>query len=423
LKSRFVGLILFSGIFLLLIGIALLLWNDHVELNKVKSGEHALFKSGDIRSISKLSVEPLGQALENLTSFVGRQSNSLILAKEYLQRRPMDPKGWIWASGFAQRQGNQQESLEYLKVAHGLSKRNAFILNEVLNRYLELGEIESAIDVSHDLSKANPSGFRRWFSVMSRVTSKDDYSNLVDRMIPKELPNHSKLDPDYYFSSALRVARLQRNDELADLLWNVMPYDYKKGSKEGFVYLQSVISRQNADKFISIWQDLSEEQVKVGEVVNHNFERNIPSVSPCFDSKKIPGVAWGRDETSYDGDHSLKVSFNGEENIEFSHARCVIAVESGRRYSLDGFWKGNDISTLSGVYLDIYSPGIKGFYARTDAKIGRWPWQKFSIEFNVPRGVELVIVRIRRKKTELLDSKVAGDMWIDSLNLRHISVI
>ena len=95
----------------------------------------------------------------------------------------------------------------------------------------------------------------------------------------------------------------------------------------------------------------------------------------------------------------MTVIFSGEENLHYYHASCIFIVEPDKQYVIQGSWKGEFLTTLSGPYVFIYSPSVKGAYGRTESMTGSWPWSDFEIKFDTKAGAEVMMVRLRRDKT------------------------
>src|SRR5690606_16270953 len=118
------------------------------------------------------------------------------------------------------------------------------------------------------------------------------------------------------------------------------------------------------------------------------------------------------DTTAHGGRKSLAVVFDGSENLNYYHARQPVVVEPNARYRLEGAWQGRDITTRSGIFIDIRTLDAEdNTYARNDARYGSWDWQPLNIEFETPADASLAELRIRRAPTEALDSKIAGQAW------------
>ena len=73
------------------------------------------------------------------------------------------------------------------------------------------------------------------------------------------------------------------------------------------------------------------------------------------------------------------------------------------------------------MFIDIAFPGSKKSIVRSDALIGSWPWTNFELDFKVPAEAVFAVIRVRRNRTNLLDSKISGSVWFSGLTLDEIT--
>ena len=55
--------------------------------------------------------------------------------------------------------------------------------------------------------------------------------------------------------------------------------------------------------------------------------------------------------------------------------------------------------------------------------IGTWHWVDFQVVLDVAEDAHFAKIRIRRAKTELLDSKISGRVWFESIKLEAIGEV
>ena len=269
--------------------------------------------------------------------------------------------------------------------------------------------------VAHSLVQANPKEFRKIFYLLTRLNS--NYAEVVSSVIPSNVPSHHDYPKDLYYKWALNDALRAKNLALADAVWNAIPSELKHNSDYGLTYLQFLAKLQQREKIMFVWEELVGNEVVIGQIYDPSFERRNSPQSPCWNRREVKGAEWSLVNESFKGPLSLLINFSGEENVLYAHVSCMVLVEPGRSYTLKGMWSGKGISTLSGIFLDITSPGVRSFYKRSDVKLGDWEWSRFTVNFNVPDNVHALIIRVRRKKTDLLDNKISGKVWFDQFEL------
>ena len=132
------------------------------------------------------------------------------------------------------------------------------------------------------------------------------------------------------------------------------------------------------------------------------------------------GVTIARDtENPNTGTYSLKVQFPGNGNINFHNIRKYITVEPGGSYRLTFHWRAEGITTRSGPFIHLVAVAGAG-NAKTEDKWGTWDWQQQEIEFTVPDETHFVELSVRRYKTDALDNKIKGQLWLDDFSLTSL---
>lgn len=398
---------------------AWLLWQDEALTKRIAEGGLTINTPEELSNLPPLVSKPLRQTLLmapiNLTNDIAIASE---IAQEYRQRRPLDSQGWLSSSELSQAEDDSDKTAEFLSVAHSLSRNHITTLVKVFNRYLELGLIDQAIPVARDLVYAQPDRFRNVFYLLSQLTS--DYRTLAREAIPPNVPDNRNYSADLYYSWALSDAIRAENTVLAQAVWDAMPEPLQLNSRQGLHYLNYLVRQKSWQETENVWQDLLGEGSVEGEILYADFELPMSENSPCWQTMPTPlGVAWSVDSNAYSGDASLMVEFDGTENVGFYHLVCLVPVKPNYSYRLTGMWKGDEISTLSGPYVDVFLGSHNKLVQRSEPMVNSWPWMKFEITFDVPDDTKIASIRIRRTKSNLIDSKISGRVWFDDLKLNE----
>ena len=120
---------------------------------------------------------------------------------------------------------------------------------------------------------------------------------------------------------------------------------------------------------------------------------------------------------AFDGTYSLKIIFEGKENISFSHLYQIAPVDPLKTYRLTYAWQSEDISTDQGPFIDITGYDRQGLYFKGPMILGTHDWKKEYIEFLVPNDCNAVVIRLRRRASHRFDNKIAGTLWLDNFEL------
>ena len=109
-----------------------------------------------------------------------------------------------------------------------------------------------------------------------------------------------------------------------------------------------------------------------------------------------------------DGLASFLVTFNGKENVDYSHLWHWLPVRKGASYNLRFWMKTEAVSTDEGMFVEIDGRA-------SEKQIGSNDWKQIDIPFTA--RTELVTVRLRRVPSKKLDNLLKGKVWVDGFSL------
>jgi hypothetical protein len=123
------------------------------------------------------------------------------------------------------------------------------------------------------------------------------------------------------------------------------------------------------------------------------------------------------DSCSWEGVWSLRIEFDGKDNLEYRHIAQQAVVSSGR-WKLSARIRTQGISSDQGI-------GLRIFDARSASKWQVWsgtvsgdsPWTAIEETVTIPAETPLVQVEIVRRPSRKLDNKLGGIVWIDEVSL------
>ncbi|MFO7971124.1 MAG: hypothetical protein R6U40_05160, partial [Desulfobacterales bacterium] len=123
---------------------------------------------------------------------------------------------------------------------------------------------------------------------------------------------------------------------------------------------------------------------------------------------------------AFSGTCSLKIRFEGTENISFAHLYQIVPVDPLTPYRLTYGWRSQNITTDQGPFVDIYGYDCNGVYFKGPMMLGTHPWQDQDMEFTVPEDCHAVVVRLIRQPSHRFDNKIAGVLWLDDFQLEKM---
>jgi len=128
-------------------------------------------------------------------------------------------------------------------------------------------------------------------------------------------------------------------------------------------------------------------------------------------------IALDRSE-KHSGGASLRILFNGRENLNFEDGCHNIAPEAGKTYQLTGWVKTQSLTSSEGVRLQIFAFGRDGNQSvMTDEVHGTQAWKQLELKWTAPAGTEFGRVCVRRVMSDQPGSDVQGAAWIDDVSL------
>ncbi|MDT8321179.1 MAG: hypothetical protein RQ826_11695, partial [Xanthomonadales bacterium] len=241
---------------------------------------------------------------------------------------------------------------------------------------------------------------RRWI---------DDPGELIDRVLPPG---------PLFLQQAMAVARARRDRQLAESVWQRL--DPKPGlDEDAFLdYVQLLLDAGDAKGAFELWTR-REPQLHSG-VVNGSFSRELGRDTALNWRSRAPaGVRIERDfEESESAPASLKIEFNGKENIHLAAPWILLPADAGVRYRLAGAWRAERLSTRSLPYLLVTAAG--GLRETLKVPSPDFDWQPFQLELRVPEDADLLRLELRRDRTQAFDRNIDGRLWLDSISLSPI---
>jgi hypothetical protein len=118
----------------------------------------------------------------------------------------------------------------------------------------------------------------------------------------------------------------------------------------------------------------------------------------------------------HSGERSLRILFNGRENIQFEDGCHWFVPEPGRRYLLTGWVRTEALTSSDGVRLGITAFSGKGIVsAESDEIHGTQPWTQLKLSWTVPEDSGFGKVCVRRHMSALPGSHIQGAVWLDDV--------
>jgi len=205
----------------------------------------------------------------------------------------------------------------------------------------------------------------------------------------------------------------------AQIAWNKIVSDGIQDEDILLKYIHFLVSRKRIPLAAEIWRS----NTGITGITNPGFEDQMTGRGFDWRYTANNKGKWTIRRTlseAFSGTHSLKIRFEGTENISFGHLYQIVPVDPLTPYRLTYRWRSKNITTDQGPFVDIYGYDCKGVYFKGSMMLGTHHWQEQDMEFTVTEDCHAVVVRLHRRRSHRFDNKIAGMLWLDDFKLEKM---
>lgn len=338
--------------------------------------------------------------------------------KRAAQLNPHDARPWLELARAYELEGQKEEAEACLRQADRLTPNIPSIQWVIGNYYLLHGSVNDAL--RH--FRAVLAGTRAYDQVLFRTAWKatDDPKRILEELIPNDLETEF---------SYLTFLLANENIDEARPVWEQM-----LAAQEGLTvqhaagYIGALINGRRPDEAYAVWQDLAKKglirggsDVGSGNLIfNGDFEDAALAMGFDWRIVAVDGATVGIDEMTYRSPRrAAVVHFSGTHNVNFRHLLQFVKVYPRTLYRLQAFMRAENITTDSGPRLEVYD-----FYEptsllkQTESLQGTTNgWEPRVMDFMTGPHTELIVVALRRLRSQKFDNQIAGKVWLDDVRL------
>lgn len=117
----------------------------------------------------------------------------------------------------------------------------------------------------------------------------------------------------------------------------------------------------------------------------------------------------------------LNYRFKGWENLNFAHLFQVVPLTGGKSYQFSAMLKSKKLTTNERPFFDIYGFKCKAPYTASEMVGPDQDWTEMKVAFEVPDTCHAMVVRLRRRESNHIDSKVSGQLWLRDLSITELA--
>ena len=330
-----------------------------------------------------------------------------------IEKNPLEQEYWLNLARIYQRVGKNQASeraLENAILTFPTGFQGRWVSGSLL---LQQGALEKALPhFSYILVHYSDQG-AMVYDVLGKVINDSDF--ILERIVPKD-PVSLKQYLSYLYEAG--------DKEAVQKAWQRRgSFSYQPNRNETFRHIDFLISRGEINEAFLTWKArLQEEGLSIpsdGNLVTNGGFESEKILGGGFDWKieKLPGVEIAFDSsTSFEGKKSLKIVFNGKENVNFHHVYQFVPLKPDTEYILTANLKSQGVTTKSGIKLEIVGVG-PSLYKASEPLTGDNDWKELMVAFRTPPQSQGGLVRIRRENTGKFDRFISGTVWLDHVRL------
>ncbi len=332
---------------------------------------------------------------------------------------------WLNLARAYESTGHREKGIQAIKTARQYDPRSPSLAWAVGNAYAVDGSVPQALAVWRDAIEGDPATYATLAIEVSWKLAPNTKTQL-DNLIP------ATNEMDFRFLQFL----LRNHAGEPDLVWRRIvqrgrPFDPALAGS----YLDSMIfsrkepagRREDNATAIRAWKELLSTALPAREpeagnlIFNPRFEDEMLGIGFDWRWPVASGVSMLFDGVvTHGGRRSLRIDFDGTQNLNLQPLYQVVPVEPGRHYVLTGFLRAEHISSSSGPRLQV----ISAFDSRgTDVNVQGKElfdtngWQEEKLEFTAPSACYQVMVGILRQASNRFSPEIRGSVWIDDLKM------
>jgi tetratricopeptide (TPR) repeat protein len=257
---------------------------------------------------------------------------------------------------------------------------------------------------------------------VSRVWHSDpDIHLLLDQILP---------DTPQAYSDALAYLANEQNADAAVEVWNrLIAKDPHADWSRAFALTDMLVAQEKFDEAGAVWRQAVKgnpgtEPGYTGDslVYDGGFEKDIAGGGFGWRQSDAPGADFDFDtDVKHSGSRSARLTFDGSKNLLYEGLFQFVLVSPSTHYLCQGFLRADQISTDSGMRLEILDPKHpRDLDVFTQNETGTLPWTLEQADFTTGPQTRLIVIRVVRKPSERLDNKLRGTVWIDDVRLTPV---
>jgi len=334
--------------------------------------------------------------------------------KKAIERNPLQQEYWLTLAGVLSRMGKPKTSDEVLERAISVFPAGYAGRWAAGNLLLQRGDYERALPHFSYILAHYPDQSSLVYDIFLRAKNADF---VLENLVPKDRASF-----DQYLHYLYEIG----DQEAAVKTWDKkVSLGYKSDRQDTLQHIDFLISRGLLGEAFRVWgARLKEEGLLIPSdhnlITNGRFEvEKVLGGGFDWRIEKVPGAEVSFDRSvAFEGKGSLRIHFDGKENIDFYHVFQYVAWKPDTDYLLRAYLKTKGITTKSGLRIEAVGIG-PAFYSASESLTGDNGWKELRLAFHTPAHSQGGIIRARREKTDKFDRLISGTVWLDDVTLKE----
>jgi len=281
------------------------------------------------------------------------------------------------------------------------------------NLLLQQGAPEKALPHFSYILAHYPDESRSIYDLWEVVAKDSNF--ILEKLIPKDYPS---------LRQYLTYLYEEREKEKAQKVWKrIESLGYQPNQEDTIRHIEFLITQGELKEAFQVWRTkVAVEGIPIpadGNLVNNPGFEIEKSLGSGFDwtINQMPGAEVSIDHSvAFEGKSSLRIRFNGRENIDFNHVYQWIPWKPHTDYQLKVKMKTEGVTTQSGTRMEV--SGIdSALYGVSEFLTGDNDWKELKMAFRTPAQSQGGLLRVRRQRMKNSDRFISGTVWIDHIRL------
>jgi tetratricopeptide (TPR) repeat protein len=345
---------------------------------------------------------------------------------------------------------DMRDAMHYLQIASQVNSRSSGIWMDLADAYATAGDAERAKEAYDRAQTSFPMSSEVAWRYGNFLLYQENYSGAYPKIRkaisidpsltqsaltecwqsnPDVAPIVRDLLPDKreYYVSAVEFFLARKLADPALAVWNRQ----KEGGlavdmEETVPLVEALISEDRIGEAQQVWRSglQASKWVQDSEggrslVLNGGFEHDIANGG--FDWREVPLSAVNFEFDSafaHSGTRSLRIEFDGTDNVDFGHLFQYVPVASDVRYHFSAFVRTEGLTTDRGISFEIVDAHhSEQLQVATCELTGTNAWTMLQTDFVSGPETQAVKITLRRLPSWKFDNKFSGTIWVDDVTL------